>query len=45
MLTLAEIIQQCGVSVEAFFNALKEMQEQNSETDFYVQVLLSITDY
>ncbi len=33
---LAEIIQQCGVSVEAFFNALKEMQEQNNDTDFYV---------
>ena len=45
LIPFAEIIEQCGVSVEAFFDALKEMQEQTSESDFYVQVLLSITDY
>jgi hypothetical protein len=39
------IIDSCGVSVEQFFNALKEAQEASDEQDFYVQVLLSVTDY
>ena len=33
------------MSVEQFFNALKEAQEASNESDFYVQVLLSVTDY
>lgn len=39
------IIEDCGVSVEKFFNAMKEAQAQSEENDFYVQVLLSVTDY
>lgn len=42
---LLGIIDSCGVSVEQFFNALKEAQEASEETDFYVQVLLSVTEY
>jgi hypothetical protein len=36
-----------GVTVEAFFEALKQVQKdgENNESSFYVQLLISITEY
>lgn len=38
----AELIEQCGVTVEQFVGAL---QSERESSEFYVQVLLSVTEY
>ena len=41
------LIQECGVEVAAFFEALKTLNDrpESQEGQFYVQVLLSVTEY
>ena len=38
----AELIEKCGVTVEQFVGAL---QTERDSSEFYVQVLLSVTEY
>ena len=38
----AELIEKCGVTVEQFVGAL---QSERESSEFYVQVLLSVTEY
>ena len=41
-----EIIADCGVSSEQFFNALKNnYDDDETDTAFYVEMLLAVTDY
>lgn len=42
---IEKIIGLCGVSVEQFFDALKTLQAKDPENNFYVEVLLSVTEY
>ena len=39
------MIEQCDVSVQDFFKALKEEQENDPSCEFYVTLLLSVGDY
>ena len=47
MFSYIEIIEKCGISVEQFFQALKDQQEKDGEGEasFYIQVILSVTEY
>lgn len=42
---IERIIKTCGVSVEQFFSALKILADKDEENKFYVDVLLSVTEY
>ena len=42
---IESIITECGVSVQEFFNALKTEYEADPSADFYVEMLLSVSDY
>ena len=39
------MIKECGVTVEKFFGALKTLSEKDPDSNFYVEVLLSVTDF
>ena len=46
-LSAVGLIVECGVGLEEFFAALKSLNEkpESQEGQFYVQVLLSVTEY
>jgi hypothetical protein len=39
------IIEKCEVGVEEFFNALSSVVEKDADNKFYLEVLLSVTDF
>ena len=42
---IERMIKECGVTVEKFFGALKQLSEKDPDSNFYVEVLLSVTDF
>lgn len=42
---IERIINSCNLSVESFFAALKTITDQDPDNSFYVEVLLSVTDF
>lgn len=42
---IEKLIVECGVGVQEFFDALKMIVEKDDDNKFYVEVLLSVTDY
>ena len=39
------LITECGVSVQEFFKALQAEKDEDPQCEFYVEVLLSVSDY
>ena len=42
---IESIITDCGVSVQDFFKALQSEKDEDPSCEFYVEVLLSVSDY
>ena len=42
---IESIITNCGVSVQDFFKALQQEKDEDPQCAFYVEVLLSVSDY
>ena len=39
------MIQECDVSIQEFFQSLQEEKENDPSCEFYVEMLLSVSDY
>ena len=42
---IEKIITECDVSIQDFFSALKEEQENDPSVEFFVEMLLVVSDY
>ena len=42
---IEQLITECGVSVQEFFKALQSEKDEDPSCEFYVEVLLSVSDY
>ncbi len=42
---VAELIKQCDISVENFFEIIKERSTHDSEAKMFIQILLSVSEY
>ena len=42
---IERIIQECNITVDQFYQAIKTAQEKNEDAKFYLEILMSVTDY
>ncbi len=45
LFTNADLIKQCDISVENFFEIIKERSTHDSEAKMFIQILLSVSEY